>query len=261
MIYEYRRLIREQGGPPTLYIGLSHVSHLSTFAKKGSTLITVKRALGRSHFIGVGGSTWMQCLQHIQGEDLPTKKQDLGNQWQEYLNLGITPSYITLVMGSNDVDQFQQSISGRDGKMDQRSNHWRINELEQKATFERIKPKIVEMLDFLRERYPDAVILYVNIVPRAWWGQHARQLARWLNYYILCTLRKRYRVKEIWLRELFESKYTFFESPMFGMLDRDMTHLNSFGYKAFVQATMRPLLHMWASNRNKALSHLGIKRY
>ncbi len=219
MIYEYRRLLREQGGPPTLYIGSSHVSHLATFAKRGSTLPTVKRALGQSHYIGVGGSTWMECQQHIQGKELPKSKKGLGNQWQQYLDLDITPTYIILVMGSNDVDQYQQSISARDGSMHQRSNHWRSNEIEQKSAFRRIKPKIVDMLDFVKGQFPDAVILYVNIVPRAWWGLHARQLTRWLNYYILCTLRKQYRVKEIWLRELFDAKYSFFESPMFGMLD------------------------------------------
>ena len=261
MIFGYRRLLREQGGPPTLYIGSSHVTHLATYAKRDSTLPTIKRALNRSHYIGVGGSTWMECLQHIQGKSLPKRKQGLGNQWQNYLDLDITPTYITIVMGSNDVDQFQQSISARDGSMDQRQNHWETNEVEQNAAFNRITVKILEFLNFIKDEFPSATLLYVNIVPRAWWGAHARQLARWLNYYILCTLRRRFRVKEIWVHELFASKYDFFESPMFGMLNCDMTHMNMYGYKAFIQATMRPLLHMWARNRNDALAHLGIKRY
>ena len=52
-------------------------------------------------------------------------------------------------------------------------------------------------------------------------------------------------MKEVWIREVFESHYQFDEQVMFGMLRTDMVHLNTYGNRALIHALMRPLLHMW----------------
>ncbi len=48
-----------------------------------------------------------------------------------------------------------------------------------------------------------------TILPRAWWGGPARKLARWLDFYMLCTLKRdrRYKIREVWIREVFSSHW------------------------------------------------------
>ncbi len=77
------------------------------------------------------------------------------------------------------------------------------------------------------------------------WGVMARRLARWIDYYILCTLRKRYKIREIWARDVFKSHYQFDEMVEFGMLKEDTIHLNQYGNKALASAVMKAVLNKW----------------
>ena len=74
---------------------------------------------------------------------------------------------------------------------------------------------------------------------------HARKYTRWLDYYVLCILGKRYLVREIWAPDVFGSHYQFHEIVEFEFIKHDMVHLNNFGKRAIVSAVMKPLLHKW----------------
>ena len=82
----------------------------------------------------------------------------------------------------------------------------------------------------------------------------ARKLAKWLDYLILCNLRKKYRIAEIWARELYTTKnYVQNELVHYGMLGTDVVHLNEYGNRGMTSAIMKPLLHMWAGANPKTL--------
>ena len=107
--------------------------------------------------------------------------------------------------------------------------------------------RIEKVLKELFLLFPTCKFLYIKILPRPWWGRHARLLAKWLDYLILCKWRKRYRIAEIWPRELYTTKhYVQNELVHFGMLGSDVVHLNDYGNRGLVSSIMRPLLHMWA---------------
>ena len=79
MLYEYRHLLREQGPPSILFVGESHVSRLKIYSKKQSTPSHVRRALGNSHFVAVGGTGWDNCLDSFKGIGLNQRNAHFGN--------------------------------------------------------------------------------------------------------------------------------------------------------------------------------------
>ena len=111
--------------------------------------------------------------------------------------------------------------------------------------YTKITEKIDKVLLFLKDAFPEAELLYCKILPRSWWKCHARLLARWIDYYLLCKLRKTHKIKEVWPRDLLKEHYQFDEIVDYGMLCRDQTHLNNNGHKALVSGLMKPLLHKW----------------
>ena len=123
--------------------------------------------------------------------------------------------------------------------------YWKHAESQLKKEYNKVVKQIDEALLFFKQDYPDAELLYFKILPRCWWGYYARKLARFLDYYLCCTLKCKYAIKEIWARRCFSSHYQFDEIVDFGMLTCDMTHLNVNGNKAVIEAMMRPILHKW----------------
>ncbi len=101
------------------------------------------------------------------------------------------------------------------------------------------------MLEFLRDEFPESELLYVQIVPQAWWNVHTRKLPRWLDHYVTGVLHKRYCIHEIWFRDICESHYQFEEVVMYRMLHTDLVHFNYHGNTAFAATLMRPRLHKW----------------
>ena len=119
-----------------------------------------------------------------------------------------------------------------------------------KTEYEELKGIACEVLQEFVDTMPDTTFLYIEILPRPWWGVHVRCLAKWLDYLVLCGLRKRFRIREIWACELYTTrKYFAGELVHYGMLRPDVVHLNQYGYQALTSAIMRPLLHMWESEK------------
>ena len=106
-----------------------------------------------------------------------------------------------------------------------------------------IRKDINKLLSFLHDEFPDIDLLYRKIAPHSWLGHHTRKLARWLDHYIVDILHAKYRIHEVWLRDIFEKHYYFEENPMFGMFKTDIVHLNQYGNAALAATVMRPLLY------------------
>ena len=236
-------VIIDKGPPPMLLFGASHVNHFSTYLKAMKPQDKVKRVFSNTYFVGVGGTTWAKVLNDVQG--LNPNKPYLTDQWRELKDTGFKPRYIILVCGSNTVDSFHRRICNKRTAKWAKSFFWKYADKIQKSTFEKAKTDIDEVLEFLSNEFPEAEFLYSKILPRSTWCFHARWLARWLDYYLLCTLRKTRRIKEIWARDCFTEHYQFNEIVDYGMLTTDTIHLNVNGNRAFASAILKPVLHKW----------------
>ena len=241
-------LVRNQEGPRILFFGASHINHLGTFVNSPGHSNAFKLAFNNSTFMGVGSSSWDRIVSQVKGEDpmKPTK-----NQWDPFVALDKKPEYIVISLGSNSVDAYQKTKYGK-VDMFKREVHWTNLRDDLNMTFGRLKESIDDVVLFLNENFRDAVLIYVQIAPRYWWGTAAHTLARWLDFYVVKTLRPRYRVNGIWNRHIFASHYHFNEQVMFGMLKSDCVHLNYFGNKALAQVVMRSVLNRWKLKRENA---------
>ncbi len=244
VFHNHRDVLTVKGGPPTLYVGASHVNHLKSFLQQHQLSENASIAFSRSYFAGVGGTTWSLIEPHLKGQGLNQNQAYLGDQWSELIKTGFTPKYIVLVCGSNDTDKFQNSIE-QNARSWPKSMHWKYANKKLNAAYERITKKIDSVLLFLHTAFPEAKFLYSKILPRCWWGHHARMLARWLDHYVVCRLKRTYKVKEIWARDVFKQPFHLTECVEFGMLKTDMVHLNENGNRALISAIMKPLLHQW----------------
>ncbi len=209
--------------PPTLYVGASHINHLKTH---------------------VGGTTWSLLEGHLKGDGLNDNQTYLGDQWSQLLDSGFKPKFIVILCGSNDTDKFQNSME-QNAKKWPKSIYWKYVDKKTKAAYKRITKKIDEVLLFLHTAFPEARLLYSKILPRCWWCNHTRTLARWLDHYIVSKLHRTYKVKEIWAKDVFKSHYQFMGCVEFGMLETDMIHLNQYGNRALISAIMKVPLHLW----------------
>ncbi len=201
-------------------------------------------AFSRSYFTGVGGTTWSRIEGPLKGKGLNQNQAYLGDQWSELLRVNFKPRYIVILCGSNDTDQFQSTIS-HTSKTWPKHMYWKYANKKLNAEYERITRRIDDVLLFLHRAFPEAKFLYSKILPRYWWCHHTRMLARWLDHYVVCRLKKTYKVKEIWARDVFKNPFHLSECVEFGMLKTDTIHLNENGNKALISAIMKPLLHQW----------------
>ena len=180
-----------------------------------------------------------------KGEDLTDFQKYLGDQWTDLTNSSFEPRYIVIFLGSNNVDKLHNKIIKSNIKKYHHRFAWGVADKMLKSAYDKCIEKVDIVLKFLHDVYPQAEFLYSKILPRCWWGVHAHQYARWLDYYVLCVLRKKYRIREIWACDVFGSHYQFHENVEFGFLKQDMVHLNNNGNRAMVSAVMKPLLHKW----------------
>ena len=222
------------------------MNHLKAFILQGGHTDKFNIAYSNAEFLAVGGSTWESIIGNIKGDGLSRYQKHLGNQWFSWCTAGKQVQYLVISMGGNDTDQFGRDIhklSLRHSEL--RPVFWKKAQFMLNKEYYRIRKNIDSVLQFLEDEFPGVELLYLKITPRNWWGHHARKLARWLDHYLTAILKGRYRIKEIWLRDIFESHYYFGENPMYGMLKTDMVHFNQFGNTALAQTVMRPLLHKW----------------
>ena len=163
----------------------------------------------------------------------------------------ITTSYIVVSLGSNDGDNYFHETSSIFDPTVLKTYNRKKEKREMNMKLDEIKPSLLKTLNFLVDNVKGAELLYIKILPRPWWHIRVRKMARWIDYYVLVYLHKRFKVREIWARELFETHYHFKEQVMFGMLTTDQVHLNTNGHKGLVSVIMRPLLHKWKAAVNK----------
>ena len=71
--------------------------------------------------------------------------------------------YICISLGENDCDQYQQHVTKK--SCVQRPEHWPLLKRKLNDEFDRLKPDIRAVLDFLLSEFPGATLLYIKIKP------------------------------------------------------------------------------------------------
>ncbi len=260
ILLEFDDYLARNGGPHVLYFGDSHLNHLKDFINKGGLHRSVANAFKNSEFVAVGGTTWGRIEENVKGSGLTKYQKHRGDQWTPYINGSHKAQYVVISLGGNDVDSYAGMPYGM-GDFSKRKGQWKQHHCDLLCQFNTIKGNIDKVMKFLSDNLDNPQFYYIKIIPRCWWSDSGRRLAHWVDYYILCTLRKRYHVMEIWTREIFASHYKFYEQPMFGMLKTDIVHFNHYGNIALIRSIMRPLLNKWRLQRENAafLEKVGIK--
>ena len=244
VLHNHMQVLESKGGPSTLYVGASHVNHLKSHVMQCDKTGKTSLAFSNSKFAGVGGTTFAKIQTNLKGINLNENQAHLGDQWSELLKSNFKPAYIVLICGSNDTDKLHNKIT-RQCQAWPHSMFVKYAENMMNSAYRDITDQIDNFMALLHDTFPGARFLYSKILPRSWWGIHARKFARWIDNYIVSRLHRKYKVKEIWARDVFTSPFQIDECVHFGMLRTDMIHLNENGNKALISAIMKPLLHLW----------------
>ena len=192
------------GAPPMLIIGASHVSHLENYVTNKHTPARFSKPFENTFFLSVGGTTWEECLPHFRGEGLSPRQEakEKGNQWISYYQSKIKPLFTIIILGSNSIDAFDRSLRETELHSKNRDIFWRRAMFDFNATFNAMIPHILNTLRVIRNNATYSDLLYVKVLPRSWWHQLTRRLARCVDCYITGRLRRMHRIKEIWVHEV-----------------------------------------------------------
>ena len=103
-----------------------------------------------------------------------------------------------------------------------------------------LREHLVEIFELITDAFAGVPILYLNILPRPWWGRHSRLLASYIDFYISKTfdgMVMRVDLNDVYcMKKMFMRRSTGFrDNVMPGMLDYDRVHLNHFGYNLLTE--------------------------
>ena len=94
------------------------------------------------------------------------------------------PEVIYLVVGSNDVDDYELHTK--------KYRRWAMNPFHYERCMNRdlrewymdLREHMVEIVELITEAYLGVPIFYLNILPRPWWGSHSRTLASYIDHFM-----------------------------------------------------------------------------
>ena len=110
---EVNWIIDNRGYPSVVCIGSSHITHWASYRKNRRAQIDDKQRLATFKFAVVGGTKLINMIKQIGGEDLPPRKQYLGDQWKKIAAHKHKTKYVILAIRSNDVDDSDRFLKAR----------------------------------------------------------------------------------------------------------------------------------------------------
>ena len=254
------------GLPQMLFIGSSHIHHLSELIREPvfhtKTKETVlhymcDRFVLDAEFVGVGGLKWWTMDNELHGHFVSCKKYEkYGNQWLNFHNSGMIPDVATIVCGCNDVDDYLNYI------MD--TTYWSGSKAFQKYAdesltewFDSLTPVIASALSSIQKLLPRTRLFYMPITPRKWWHVNARSLANRLDHFIAYKLCQEHivDVKLLSNQSLFKKSnpnvlQNVIQDINPAFLERDNVHMNIWGYEAFIRDIAGPIMGYHRSKLN-----------
>ena len=138
-------------------------------------------------------------------------------------------------------------------------NFWRRALKEYDAAYNRLCRVVLKVIDTIKKHVPYSRLMYLKVIPRAYWHTLCRRLSRRLDCYINKRLRRKFILQEIWVHEaMLDRQDIKSEVVLPGMICTDEVHLNSYGNRASSKATTRSIAHKWL-NINKGLKNKAAK--
>ena len=87
----------------------------------------------------------------MQGENLTKKQKYLGDQWGPYCRSSHVTTYSLLLLGSNDVDQFQRKLDGKARGSSKKKIYLLEGKMELNTAYSRIVGEINRVMTFLED--------------------------------------------------------------------------------------------------------------
>ncbi len=236
-----------------MFVGSSHVAHLKSILvdKKQSKLLPIKVCdfLSQSAFVGCEGLKIWSADEELNGIFNSRKKAwKYGNLWEDYSHTEVFPDWCIAMVGGNHCDDFFGHTLNYVITHVRAYYEKNLNDFMQQWLNE-LSPHIVSFFRTLELKCPLARLGFIAILPRPWWCNATKELARRIDHFIEFNLRVDYKlkVKLIRLKSLCYYDHRAVDSEdgstvLPGMLERDLTHLNFWGYRALVNKVAIPVM-------------------
>ncbi len=253
-IWKQRHQIPKHEMPSILFYGDSHLTNMKKWltvpAKKGGPKWLDKKVLKHRHFCAVGGSTFANVHNRVQGIKVPDTQPFRGNLWRYTVAFKeLKPDYLILSLGFNDVDKFDRKYkyvkkqhAAAIKKPTPKNAHYfnltpeRFWELEMMDFYESVD----EVVDRLRKSFPCTKFIFVGLIRSPKWSDEACHMADNLEW---------------WLKIKHQCKL----APISGFVNRskhikkDEVHLAHEGYRLFMDKVLTRMVDMWLGPVNHNL--------
>ncbi len=237
------------GYPKMLFVGDSNMYHLSTIQHDKNLYHDARNFISKSNFVSCGGLKWWSAEAELNGVfQSQEKATKYGNQWKLFHDCNVKPDVTVLNIGANDTDDFHShdyhlqrllSTSEYKAQIDSDKELW----------LSQLIPEIEYVIDQIRHRVPDSKLYALPILPRVWWGAHARDLGNKLDHHISEVMRREQGIN-IYLidnRSLFKDCKTrplqhIKSNVIPGFYQSDNIHLNYWGFEALIRDLAAPVM-------------------
>ena len=223
--------------------GDSYLTHLKAYLKSkgkftGPCYLDYKVSR-RTHFLAVGGSNFENVHRRVTGEDVPATQIWRGNQRQFTIKVKeVAPDFLAINLGANDCDSIDRRLCDAVEDFRFHGHHKTskdIKEFKQQFVQQEMK-NLYKNLDSvvarLKKQYPDARFLYVGIVRRAWWGEHARACAKNIEWWV----KRKLNIKVVQNDGFVDTRYH---------LCNDDVHLNFRGNRMYMDKVFSRIIQIW----------------
>ena len=151
--------------------------------------------------------------------------------------------YVILAIGSNDCDDVDRVCKARAYRCEKETQYKKETLAEIRKWYKDLKYHQTQIVKKIRSVCKGKRIYFLPILPRRWWGHHARKMALLLNH----SLAKHPlgNIQPLNVRDLYEFKETvityangYKDNVCNGLMDWDKIHLNDMGYRVLTQKGM-----------------------
>ena len=252
-IWKHRRQIVGRRMPTILFYGASHMTNLKKWVKtpqkSGGATWLDRMVLRHKHFCAVGGSRFATVHDRVQGKNVPDTQPFRGDLWRYTIRVKeLKPHYILISLGFNDCDRFDRRYKAAmkeyrnalakakgaevdDGKFTFcDGEHW-IKETKE------ILDAMDEVIDRLQKAFPDSKLVYVGVMRSEKWCEETLlvcdRIEQKIGHY--------HGIKMAHLGGFIKPKMH---------IRPDKVHLNSKGYRLFMDKVIARVVDMWFAPMN-----------